>query len=182
MPDQGQGRDVLVRLAAMDARTITVGDLARLRKDARAAIAAREEPQSDKAERLRALSDHLHEALAFMRSCELSGEKGADHSTVISALEAYDGFELAAREDTERPDGMLTIDARCLDKRCASLDMYRMVGRCHNCDTKDILILYTKTHAATPQACSTCGTWRGVHAKGLAGLDEIPAVEQEPKR
>jgi hypothetical protein len=33
-----------------------------------------------------------------MRSCELSGESGADHSTVISALEAYEGFEF----DSER--------------------------------------------------------------------------------
>jgi hypothetical protein len=61
------------------------------------------EPEGE-AERLRALGDHLHEALAFMRSCELSGESGADHSTVISALEAYDGFEFPAREDTERPE------------------------------------------------------------------------------
>lgn len=56
---------------------------------AEAAHAARE----GEAERLRALAHHLHEALAFMRSCELSGESGADHSTVISALEAYEGFE-----------------------------------------------------------------------------------------
>ncbi len=37
-----------------------------------------------------ALAEHLHDGLAFMRSCELSGESGADHSTVISALEAYE--------------------------------------------------------------------------------------------
>jgi len=55
----------------------------------------------------RALADHLHDALTFMRSCELSGESGADHSTVVSALEAYDGFEWGGVE--QLPDGSQPI-------------------------------------------------------------------------
>jgi hypothetical protein len=61
-------------------------------------LGAGDAAREGEAERLRALAHHLHEALAFMRSCELSGESGADHSTVISALEAYEGFEF----DSER--------------------------------------------------------------------------------
>jgi len=57
MPDlHGQEHEVLRRLVEMDARTITVGDLAKLRKDARTALAAREEPPKNQ---LQAIVDFL---------------------------------------------------------------------------------------------------------------------------
>ena len=36
------------------------------------------------------LVERLHIALVFMRSCEVSGEHGADHPWVIAALQDYD--------------------------------------------------------------------------------------------
>jgi hypothetical protein len=40
-----------------------------------------------------ALIEHLHNAVALLRWCELAGGSGADHSTVISALEAYEAWK-----------------------------------------------------------------------------------------
>lgn len=48
----------------------------------------------------KALADHLREALGFMRSCARSGENGAEHPTVVSAIEAYEGF--SARHPQEK--------------------------------------------------------------------------------
>lgn len=38
---------------------------------------------------------------------------------------------------------MLTKDVRCGDSTCAHKDIYRMVGACSNCGSKDVLMLFT---------------------------------------
>lgn len=75
---------------------------------------------------------------------------------------------------------MLTIDARC---GCASCEgrtqnIYRMVGRCRNCGTEPILLLFRAGDSTSGVNCPVCGNWKTVWAERLATYDEIPATEQ----
>jgi hypothetical protein len=72
---------------------------------------------------------------------------------------------------------MLTIDGRCKDKTCAPKDIYRMIGRCHNCGTRDILMLFTAGHETRPLTCPVCGCYREVSSERLAIPDEFPEAE-----
>jgi hypothetical protein len=71
---------------------------------------------------------------------------------------------------------MLTIDARCDDLNC-SPDIYRMIGHCTNCGTKDILVLHTRGHKARDKDCPVCGCHGVVRSDRLATDDEFPAAE-----
>lgn len=74
---------------------------------------------------------------------------------------------------------MLTIDCRCGHSTCRDKNIYRMVGACSNCGTKNVLMLFTATHDSyMPQCCPVCGCAK-VHAQRLATADEIPAAAQK---
>ncbi len=74
---------------------------------------------------------------------------------------------------------MVMIDMRCQQKVCASkTGIYRMVGRCANCKTEDILFLVTEGHKAPSGSllgarCPVCGCDEA-YAQRLATDDEIP--------
>lgn len=71
---------------------------------------------------------------------------------------------------------MITIDARCMCQKCKerTKDIYRMIGSCSNCGSKDILILYRAGDRACNRDCPVCGCWSTVSAGRLATADEIP--------
>ena len=75
---------------------------------------------------------------------------------------------------------MLTIDARCGCAACEerTQDIYRMVGRCTNCGTKDILVLYRAGDPVSDQDCPSCGNNYTVrsYTQRKATPDELPAV------
>jgi hypothetical protein len=73
---------------------------------------------------------------------------------------------------------MLTIDARCWLRGCGNRNIYRMVGSCRNCHTKDVLILLTAGHKAGGSfghRCPVCGCDE-VFTERLATEDEIPVA------
>lgn len=73
---------------------------------------------------------------------------------------------------------MLTVDDRCSTcERQGKTNIYRMVGKCFNCGTGDILMLFTAGHEcySTQQKCPVCGC-RRLHADRLATPDEIPVA------
>lgn len=73
---------------------------------------------------------------------------------------------------------MLTVDARCGAPECAAknLGVYRMVGTCSNCMTKDILFLFSEEHkgSAWNYACPTCKVYGRMTTIRPATDDEIP--------
>lgn len=73
--------------------------------------------------------------------------------------------------------GRVFIDARCFCKRCTDRteDVYRMVGRCRNCQT-EALVLYRSGDAAGAANCPTCGNYSTVATTRLATDDEIPVA------
>jgi hypothetical protein len=55
--------------------------------------------------------------------------------------------------------------------------MYRMIGHCRNCGTKDVLVLHSKGHEARDKSCPICGCDRAVSSDRIATDDEFPAAE-----
>ena len=88
----------------MDARTITVGDLAKLRKDARTALAACEEPPQP--------GFSVREVEAMLEAAHTNAREPVDDDELPPTIEAAVKWTEdllgrpvgAAREDTERPD------------------------------------------------------------------------------
>ena len=74
--------------------------------------------------------------------------------------------------DALAPD-WLFVDARCRDRRCASKNAYRMVGRCANCRVENVLVMFTAEHDTCEVECPTCGC-RRVRVTRLATEEEIP--------
>lgn len=72
---------------------------------------------------------------------------------------------------------MITVDGRCGCDRCESRtgNIYRMVGTCYNCGTKDILMLFRAGDKTANLDCPVCGCWHTVHPLRSATPDEIPA-------
>lgn len=72
---------------------------------------------------------------------------------------------------------MLTVSALCMCVRCTSRtgEIYRMVGACSNCGTKDILILFRAGDQTREVECPVCKV-RQVRSIRLATDDEIPAA------
>ncbi len=72
---------------------------------------------------------------------------------------------------------MLTVDGRCFCSRCEerTKNMYRMVGKCWNCGTEPILVLYREGDPAASVDCPVCGNRNKVHTTRLATAEEIPA-------
>jgi hypothetical protein len=70
---------------------------------------------------------------------------------------------------------MLTVDRRCDDRICVHKGIYRMVGSCFNCGTKDVLVLFTAGHETHKVDCPVCGCKHVQHFR-LATEDEIPAA------
>lgn len=76
---------------------------------------------------------------------------------------------------------MTLIDMRCSMSQCSHIKtVYRMVGRCGNCATEDILFLITSGHEAPKSSflgekCPVCGC-RSAYAQRLATPDEVPAA------
>jgi transcription elongation factor Elf1 len=70
---------------------------------------------------------------------------------------------------------MLTVDGRCGCHKCEARtgDIYRMVGRCRNCGTEDILMLFRAGDKAAELDCPVCGNWHTVRAGRLATEDEV---------
>jgi hypothetical protein len=69
---------------------------------------------------------------------------------------------------------MITVDSRCKHPDCAEKNIYRMVGYCTNCETTEILMLFTVNHAKGGGDCPVCGCWRKVTPQRLATEDEMP--------
>jgi len=49
-----------------------------------------------------------------------------------------------------------------------------MIGRCYNCGTENILILFSAGHEHSKQTCPVCKCWWQVYPQRLATPDEIP--------
>lgn len=78
------------------------------------------------------------------------------------------------------------IDARCMCHACETRtsEVYWMVGRCYNCGTQNILVMYRKGDQAEAQGCPLCGVtkWHGVHTSRAALPSEVPPrLEEELK-
>lgn len=73
---------------------------------------------------------------------------------------------------------MITVDGRCPCHRCEerTKDIYRMVGRCLNCKTTDILIILRSGDPAADQDCPVCGGRSKVKCQRLATPDEAPVA------
>ena len=72
---------------------------------------------------------------------------------------------------------MVTVDSRCTMTNCShKTRIYRMVGKCWNCQTEPILVLYTEGHEADAVDCPACGCSRKVHVTRLATDEEIPVA------
>ena len=71
---------------------------------------------------------------------------------------------------------VITIDARCMCQKCEkrSKDIYRMIGSCSNCGSKNLLILFRAGDRACSQDCPVCRCWGTVGPYRLATADEIP--------
>lgn len=74
---------------------------------------------------------------------------------------------------------MLTVDARCGCKQCEdrTQNIYRMIGRCSNCGTGDILVIYREGDESRPVDCPVCRNYRSVRTIRLATPDEFPEAE-----
>src|ERR1035437_2438586 len=74
---------------------------------------------------------------------------------------------------------MLTVSGICACQKYEdrTKDIYRMVGTCLNCGTKDILMLFRAGDSASNLDCPVCGNWKKVSARRLATDDEIPLAE-----
>jgi hypothetical protein len=73
---------------------------------------------------------------------------------------------------------VVSIDARCGCARCEArtTDTYRMIGKCWNCQTDNIVILYRAGDRAAPKDCPVCGVWHEVRPYRLATEDEVPVL------
>lgn len=73
---------------------------------------------------------------------------------------------------------MITVSGICNCKRCTdrTTDIYRMVGQCYNCGTKDILMLFRSGDKASRLDCPVCGNPNTVHSQRLATEDEVPVA------
>lgn len=72
---------------------------------------------------------------------------------------------------------MQTVDHRCTMTMCEHrTGIYRMVGRCGNCGTEPVLVLYTEGHTADHVDCPVCGCRNSVRTSRLATDDEIPVA------
>ena len=75
---------------------------------------------------------------------------------------------------------MLTVSGKCCCPDCLkwrTQDIYRMVGKCHNCHTEDILMIFRSGEEARTLSCPVCNT-RNVMPTRLATDDEIPVDEK----
>lgn len=83
--------------------------------------------------------------------------------------------------DNQAETALPMVDGRCGCFRCEARtkDIYRMIGRCYNCKTEPILILYRVGDPAALAGCPVCGNSDSVHAFRLATADEIPAASSE---
>lgn len=72
----------------------------------------------------------------------------------------------------------VSIDARCGCARCEARtsNVYRMIGRCGNCGTDEIVMLFRSGDPATPRDCPVCGVWHAVRPYRLATPDELPVL------
>ena len=87
------------------------------------------------------------------------------------------------------PAGMakpsLIVSGVCTCNRCGpAKSIYRMIGKCHNCGTEPILMLFRPGDKTATLECPVCGVGRsrwdpGVKAKRLARPDEIPVDFEE---
>ena len=82
----------------------------------------------------------------------------------------------AAMRADRRETEMLTVSGLCMCNRCTSrtTDIYRMVGRCWNCGTEPILMLFRAGDKKAELDCPVCGNHWSVHPQRLATADEFP--------
>ncbi len=61
---------------------------------------------------------------------------------------------------------MLTVSGLCMCNRCVerTTDIYRMVGKCWNCNSEPILMLFRSGDKAGILDCPVCGVYHSVHA------------------
>ncbi len=74
---------------------------------------------------------------------------------------------------------MLFVDHRCHARECEGMTgAYRMVGKCINCGTEDILVMFTEQHEKQDSDCPVCKCRDEVKAftMRLATPDEIPVA------
>jgi hypothetical protein len=77
-----------------------------------------------------------------------------------------------------------TASGKCECSRCQdrTQNIYRMVGRCANCQANPILMIFRAGDPVRPLDCPVCGVWHSVYAGRLATDDEIPVPDATPDR
>lgn len=71
---------------------------------------------------------------------------------------------------------MITVDGRCNCKKCEqrTSNTYRMIGRCSNCHTNPVLMLFREGDPALSLTCPVCKNWHTVNIQRHAEDHEIP--------
>ena len=74
---------------------------------------------------------------------------------------------------------MMTVDGRCGCARCEAStgDIYRMIGRCSNCQADPILMLFRAGDPAVRLTCPACKVREGVSPQRRATDEEFPEAE-----
>ena len=80
--------------------------------------------------------------------------------------------------DTTSGQAATVVSGICSCRRCEdrTTDIYRMVGWCRNCKTRDILMLFRAGDKAHALTCPVCGNYFSVEPSRLATADEIRAA------
>jgi DNA-directed RNA polymerase subunit M/transcription elongation factor TFIIS len=77
----------------------------------------------------------------------------------------------------------LTVSGVCTCSRCGEAkNIYRMIGKCLNCGTDSVLMLFRAGEKTQVLKCPVCGVgypYEGVRAYRLATDDEIPVAPVE---
>jgi hypothetical protein len=79
----------------------------------------------------------------------------------------------------EQTEAIPTASGICTCPRCEGRthEIYRMIGRCNNCKTTPILMLFRRGDHVQTLDCPACGV-TAVHAERRVTDDEIPAAAE----
>jgi hypothetical protein len=107
----------------------------------------------------------------------VAARDGSEATVLVPADEIHAAAKrLRADAGVDRSGtSMPTVDGVCACHRCERTPraVYRMIGRCWNCQTDPVLMLFRAGDTAGVLKCPTCGC-NEVHAVRLATEDEIP--------
>lgn len=116
------------------------------------------------------LRDAERATLAALRAYNAAAR--TEQADVKAAQDERDG-------DVRAPVLLATVSGVCTCSKCEAVgrSIYRMVGKCSNCQAGPILMLYRAGDRASVLECPSCGC-REVYASRRATDDEIPAVAE----